>query len=283
MVNATLSRGGTSVALPLLGEGAGEPVVSTTLGKPESGAASKGALNPRWSDMWSQTRTYTLAARFTATDAYSTVITLADLIKSYSGGTDLILNIGLDEFDTDMAVAPAPGQGEALSLAYAPGQTDWVDVQLSLTRINDTLGSGDQSASTPTATGTGPITLSDGTTTVELSTDVVVDRAVGRPNSVVRRSTQTFPNYIDHRKAAADRFDIGVQFTTNAATTASDLMDMVGQKLGRSALTLDFQGLYGLGSFNVVPEGSDGLRLVRPAAEQGTVIIPSISLRVVAV
>lgn len=279
MTDATLERGSESITLPLLGEGAGEPLVATDVGKPEAGPSNRGTLNPRWSDQWSQLENIRLAIRFTDSNAYDTAIKLADLIKSHSGGTNLVLNIGLSEFPSDMVVAPAGEQDSALSLAYDPGGTDWVDAELTLTRVNQTLGDATQDAQTPTASGSGPITLSDGTTTLELTSDIVVDRSIGRPNSVIRRSTGTRPNYVDHRKRANDAFDIGFQFTDSADTKASDLRDMVGQQLGRSALTLDFQGIYGLGSFDVVPEGSGALRLVRPSAEAGTVIVPTLSLR----
>ena len=281
MIVATLSRGSTTIELPLLDEGGGAPLVGTDLGKPEAGPTSRsGALDPRWSDNFSQLETYTLAVRFIESDAYDVALELADLIKSHAGGDDLILNIPLPEFDSDMIVAPAPEQDTAVSFAYDPGQTSWVDVEISLTRVEQTLGSGSREAQTPWATGNGPITLSDGTTTIEFVNGVTVDRSVGRPNSVVRRSTGLRPNYITHDKVAFDEFEISAEFLgVGAPSTSNLLMDMVGQPLGRGALTLDFNGIYGMGAMDVVPRGSNALRTVRPSAERHTIVVPSINLR----
>ena len=281
VVVATLSRGSTTIELPLLDEGAGAPLIGTDIGKPEAGPQSRsGALDPRWSDNWSQLETYTLAVRFTDRDAYDVSLDLADLIKSHAGDDDLVLDIPLPEFDSNMIVAPAPEQDTAVSFAYDPGQTDWVDVEISLARVEQTLGSGSRSAQTPRATGDGPITLSDGTTTIEFVNGVTVERSVGRPNSVVRRSTGLRPNYITHDKVAFDEFELSAEFLgVGGPSTSNLLMDMVGQPLGRSALTLDFNGLYGIGAMDVVPRGSNALRTVRPSGERHTIVVPSISLR----
>ncbi|AHG00977.1 hypothetical protein HALLA_12150 [Halostagnicola larsenii XH-48] len=166
-----------------------------------------------------------------------------------------------------------------MTIAYDVGQTNFVDCEVSLTRVNTTHGSGSQVAETPTATGNGPITLSYGSQSVEFRDDIVVDRSVGRPNSVVRRTTFDFPNYEDKIKAAYDGFEIGVEFTDNAVSRATTLKSMVGQKLGRTSLTLDFNGIYGLGAFDVVPEGSQALRTVRASAEQGVIVVPTLKLR----
>lgn len=280
-VEATLERDTTSISLPLVGEGAGVPLVAVDHGKPESGPASKGIINPRWGDFWSQLESYTLNVRFTGSDAYSDAIALADLIKSHSGGEDLVLDIpGLPEIDTDVVVAPAPEQDSAVSFTYNPGGREMVDAQVSLTRVNETAGTGSQQASTPTASGSGPITLSDGSDTVSFTAGITVERSVGRPNSVIRRSTQSYPNYVDHRKAAYEAFELSAEFVDSSAVSdVEDLAGMVGKQLGRDSLTLDFNGLYGLGSFAVVPQGSQALRRVRPSAEQGTIIVPKLSLR----
>lgn len=280
MTTATLERGGTTVTLQLLGEGAGVPLVATDHGKPNAGPQSKGSINPRWSDQWSQMESYTLVARFHESTAYSDVIELVDLVKSHSAGADLVLNIDLPEFDTDMVVAPAPEQDQALSVAYDVGGRNMVDCQLSLTRVNSTQGDGGgQSASTPTASGTGPITLTDGSVSVSFTNDIVVDRTVGRPNSTLSRTTQQWPNYIDHRKVAFDQFTLGAELKTDAVTAVSNLRDMVTTQLGRTALTLDFNGIYGMGAFDVVPEGGQALRTVRPSAEEGVIIVPTLTLR----
>lgn len=278
MAEATLSRGSTSVTLPLIETG-GSPVCSVDFGKPNLEIQNSGLLSPRHIDQWSGLEQYTLLGRFTDSSAYSDAITLMDLIKSHSGGTPLLLNINMPEFDTDIEVAPAAGQEEAVSIAYNPGRRNHVEVDLGLTRVDSTVGDGTQNASTPTASGTGPIQLSYAGTTIDLSKDVVVERAVGRPNSTVRRAPSTHPRYIDKRKAAYDAFELSLQFTESTVSKVTQLADMFNEQLGRRPMELSFNGLYGMGTFDVVPQGSGALRHSRVSGEQGTAMIPTISLR----
>lgn len=276
---ATLSRGSTTITMDLVDE-SGSPLIATDIGKPEAGASNKGTLDPRWSDQWSRAETISFSAELASSSAYQDAIDLADLIKSHSDGQDLSLDVSLGEYPDSMTVCPAAEQDEALTISYDVGQRDWLRVELVLTRIQTTNGSADQQASTPTATGSGPITLTDGSTSVEFTRDVVVDRAVGRPRSSVRPQPQDLPKYYDERKRAHDQFELAAEFGVgNAASKASDLRKLVGQRLGRDSLTLDFKGVYGLGEFDVVPAGANALRFVRQAGEQGTVTVPTLSLR----
>lgn len=280
MVDATIERGGTSVTLPLVAEGGGTPLVSHDIGKPEAQpSGGNGVINPRWSDRWSRVETYTLTGQLTGASAHDDAITLADLIKSHSGGTPLTLNIGLSEFDNDISTIPAANQEGALELEYAPGTTDRVSVSLSLTRISELAATGSQDATTPTASGSGPIQLTDGTTTVDLTAETVVSRSVGRPKSVVRRSTQEYHNATDKRKAAFDGFELAFELRPDAVTKVDNLLSIVRPDRGRGAITLDFQGEYGMGAFDVVIAGSGAVRTVRPSGEADTVIVPDFTLR----
>lgn len=279
MVDVTVSRGGTSVAITLLSDSAQDPLLPVDVGKPHQNMQNSGALDPRVSDFWSIQKTYSIFGRLTGSNAYSDAITLADLIKSNSNGTELTLDVPLTEFDSTFNVAPAAGVEEALSLAYPPGTKDRVDVELSLTRIDSTLAGASQSASTPTAAGSGPIQITDGTDTVDLTPDITVNRLIGRPNSTVRKQPQTtFPVHIDHQKAAFDGFEISYKERANISNIAT-LADIFEQKLGRDSLTLDFNGLFGLGQFNVVPMGTNALRHVRQSAEGAVSPVPTINLR----
>ncbi|QLG62836.1 hypothetical protein [Halorarum salinum] len=278
-MEATLERGDTSIALPLVEEGGGSPLVAVDIGKPELDVHSSGVLDPRTMDQWSGLEQYTLFVKFYDSNAYDDAIVLADLLKSYSGGDPLLLNIPMSEFDSDIEVAPAAGQDEATSMTYPPGIRDYVEIDLSLTRVSNTFGEGTQDASTPTATGSGPIELADGSTTVELSTGVEVSRSVGRPNSSTRRSTKQLPTYRDKRKAAHDAFELSFEFVDGAVSDVTAIADLFRTKLGRDSLTLDFNGLYGLGSFAVVPDGSNALRHTRSSGEQGVTLVPSVNLR----
>lgn len=279
MVTATLSRGGTSVDIPLV-ETAGTPVIGRDIGKPNQQIHESGTLQPRVQDQWSALEAYTLTGMFTDSNAYQDARDLQDLIKSHSGGTDLILDIPLDDFESNISVCPAAEQEEACSVTYDPGRRDWVAVSVSLTRINDTLGSGNQTAQTPTATGNGPITLSDGSRKVEMTAAVAVERTVGRPNSIVRRTPNQYPNFIDHRKAAYDTFDISFRLVDDVAVSQTNaIVAMFRNQLERDTLRLNFNGLFGLGSFAVVPSGTSAVRTTRVSADGEEIRVPTVSLR----
>lgn len=279
MVEATLERGSTSLQLPIIDEGSGAPLVSVDYGKPEAGEAGKGEIDPRPSDHKSGSQTITLNCRLKRESAYSDTLALVDLIKSAHGGDETRLTIPLPEFDDNLLVAPSP-QG-ALSVTYEPGRREWVDVQLSFVRINDVQGA-TQDYSTPTATGDGPITLSGLGQSVELVNDITVERSVSRSNSNLSSTTFDLPNYIDHHKSAEDTFSLSCVFTTDAVSKRQALTEMFSTRLGYGSLTLDFNGLYGMGVFNVVPEpGGQSLRVLRASAEEGIIRVPTLNLRVV--
>jgi hypothetical protein len=181
---------------------------------------------------------------------------------------------------TPTTVAPAAEQERAVEFTYSPGRKNVVDVEAQFTRIGNVNGNANQAATTPTATGNGPITISNGTTTVELFEDINITRTVGRPNSTIRGTTRTYPNYTDHRKTAYDAFDIAFQLYQNGPAKVVDLANTIlGAPLGRDSLTLDFQGLFGLGSFNVIPDGSQAFRFQRIAGQKDIENAPTLSLR----
>lgn len=277
-LEATLTRGNTSIDLPLIDEGSGVPLVSRDFGKPSAGEASKGEIDPRWSDQNSGTQTITLNCRFKRENAYSKAIEIADLIKSSTAGEDTFIDIPLPEYDPNLLVAPSP-QG-ALNITYQPGRKEWVDVQLSLTRVNEIQGA-EQSYETPTATGNGPITLEGLGESVPLVNDIEVERDISRPNSNLSSTTFDLPNYIDHHKSAEDLFSLSCVFKDNAVSHAEAIDEMTSTRLGYGSLTLDFNGIYGLGSFPVVPRGSQAARLVRASAEKDIIRLESLDLRVV--
>jgi hypothetical protein len=203
-----------------------------------------------------------------------------DLIKSNSNGNKLTLNIGMSEFDTDINVVPAAGQDESVSIAYNPGWKNYVEVDASLTRVSEVVSGASQSASTPTTSGSGPIQIKKGGTSVDLTNDVTVSRSVGRPQSVVRKVPgDPNPQYIDKHKTAYDAFELSFEITSSTVSTVNNIIDLFSQKLRTESLTLDFQGLFGMGSFSVVPIGSGALRTQRVSGEQGTNNVPTIQLR----
>lgn len=281
MATATLTRGGTTVELVLL-ESGGSPLVSVDAGKPTLQVHNTGALEPRTQDQFASLETYNVIGRFVSDTAYTDAINLCDMLKSHSQGDSLFLNIDMPEFDTDIQVAPAAGQDAAVSVAYNPGRRNWVDVDIGLTRISElqagSVGS-EQDATTPTTTGSGPIQLSYAGTTVDLETDIAVERQVGRPRSDTRGEVPfKYPVYQDKQKTAHESFTLSLEFVQDNVTKVQNLVDMFTSQLGRNSMTLDFNGLYGMGAFNVVSDGSSALRHVRSAGEQGVTSVPTINL-----
>jgi hypothetical protein len=286
-MEATITHNGLeeSLTFPVMEE-SGSPLFSVDIGKPELNVYENGELQPRFLDTRSLIENYSITSQLTGSNAYSNAIQLADIIKSRTGdsGTLTVELNGTNIPDayptTPTTVAPAAEQERAVEFTYSPGRKNVVDVEAQFTRIGNVNGNANQAATTPTATGNGPITISNGTTTVELFEDINITRTVGRPNSTIRGTTRTYPNYTDHRKTAYDAFDIAFQLYQNGPAKVVDLANTIlGAPLGRDSLTLDFQGLFGLGSFNVIPDGSQAFRFQRIAGQKDIENAPTLSLR----
>ena len=277
MAVATLSRGNTTIEIPLEKE-SGEILLSTTFGKPEVNVReSGGTLNPRVNDRWSGLESFQLVGKLFD---YQTTHDLADLIKSAS--TDpLELEIPNPSYPDVVTVAPAAGQDSALTLNYPAGQKNIVDVELSLTRVGDVRGVGSQQATTPTATGTGPVEVRVNGTTVELPTaGLSLERTVGRPNDAVRRvPSQADPRYEVKAKVTSDVFTFSFETLENIPATLNALTDNIFRdQLGRSGVTVDFNGMLGLGAIEAIPVGSSPFRQVHQAG-QGWVSNPTLEFR----
>ena len=290
MVDANLVRGGFDIDLPLIGE-PGEQVSNVTIGKPNQQIHNTGSLNPRFTDQRSGIREHQLLGRLTNSNvvdpendhrkqAYATAANLADLIKSGLNGSPITLNIPLDEYDSNLSVVPQAGQDAALTLEYEPGAPANVGVQLGLSQVDRVLGTINQTASTPTTTGSGPIQIIGPSSTIDVVQDVSISRQVGRPNSEIGTDTAELPYFTDRRKTAYDAFEIRFQ-SSDPSGTVNNIADMFTNQLANNPLTLDFNGLYGLGAFSVTPQGSDALRHIRTTGIEGEVVIPAINLRVV--
>jgi len=291
MTTANLTRGGYDVDLPLIQENRGQ-TASVDIGKPNLSIHETGDLNPRFTDQRSGIREHTLLGRYTDStlvdpdnndnrkQAYATAATLADLMKSGLNGSPITLNVPMPEYDADLSVVPQAGQESALTLEYEPGAPANVGVQVGLSEVDRVLGNIDQPAQTPTASGSGPIQISGPNATIDIVQDVAITRNVGRPNSDIGTDTGQLPYYTDRRKSAFDEFEIRFQ-SSEPGTVVKDIADMFSNKLASTPLTLDFNGVYGLGAFMVVPSGSSALRHIRETGIEGQVVLPSINLRVV--
>jgi len=283
MVVATLTRGGQTVELPLLDVG-GTPLLISDFGKPEAQLRTGGgSLDPRVQDQYSGSHTINLIARYVTSDAYERAIELCDFLKSDSSGEDMLFNVDVAGYDDDILVTVGAGDTGALQVDYAAGRKNDVEIGLNLTRISVTQGSGSRSAETPTATGDGPIQIGVGNSLVDLSadaTDISLTRSIGRPQDVVRRTTQAYPRHINKPKITNDTLELSFVLTENVQADLETIQQNIFEaQLGRSGITLDFNGIFGLGAFEVMPTGSSPFRQVRQAGQKGQVITPTFEFR----
>jgi hypothetical protein len=238
---------------------------------------SGGVINPRVQDQWSGLESFTLVGKLFD---YQTSHDLADLVKTASG-TPLELSIPLAEYPDTVTVAPAAGQDSALGLSYPAGRKNLVDVDLSLTRVGDVESVTTQQATTPTASGTGPVEVRvDGTTVTLPTAGLSLERTVGRPNDAVRRvPSAADPRYEVKAKVTSDVFTFSFETLENIPSTLNSLTDAVFRsQLGREGVTVDFNGILGLGEIQAIPVGSGPFRQVHQSG-QDWVINPELSFR----
>lgn len=279
-VTATLSRGSTRISFPVRDE-SGNPLVSRSLGKPSHGVVSDApGVDPfPEQDNAAISETFRINTVLHNTD---TAIELADMFKRHSQGNPIQLNIPLPEYGSDLDVFPALEQDQALTLEYPSKAGGRINVSMDLSRVSrvDGVDSGKQFP-TPTASGNGPVELTDGNTTVSFGNGVALDREVGRPNIQVRPTYSQYPKITDHRKAAYDTLSLTVDTTSDPSSVVSDLATLVREQRGRSTLTCDFNGAFGLGAFTVIFDpSSTAIRHTR-AGGRGDQTVPSLDLRVV--
>jgi hypothetical protein len=204
-------------------------------------------------------------------------------MKAHSGGTATTLDIPLPHFEDSIEVFPAAGQEEALSLEY-PSGAGYATVDLSLSRVAGVDGtSSGFRADTPRTDGDGPVVLSRDGTSFTFSTGATIERALGRPNVDVRARYTDYPKVTDQRTSSYDAFSITLASERNAAQRVRKLRDMFRQRTGLSTFTLSFNGVYGMGEFTVMPQGSAALRNVHTGGRDDNedMSVPEIALRVV--
>lgn len=136
-MQATLSRGNTSVSFDVIGEG-GQPLVFWDVGKPNASEQRSGRVDPRSSDFWSGLRNITVRGEMDRSSAYADAETIAeDLVKPYSGGDPLELDLSALAEHGTYEVAPLQ---QALVLQYPPATRNVVIVDLSVPVVSQTLG-----------------------------------------------------------------------------------------------------------------------------------------------
>jgi hypothetical protein len=284
MTDVTLSQGSESVTIPLL-DTSGSPLFSVDYGKPSANIQDRGgSLNPRVNDYWSGNINYFLVGKFQGSNAHSKANTLVKIIKSDPGNEDMELTHPFTELPNPITVAPSAGDESALTVSYPPGYKNYAEISLGLTEYFVSNGSADRDMNIPTATGTGPIELKAGGSTIEMSKDIQIQRSIGRPNDVFRkRPNAETPTYYPKHKVTFDEFGIQFFFTENTLTKLQTIGEEVfRQQLARGGIKLDFNGLFNLGEFDVFPTGSAPFRQQRLAGYDETVQnVPTLDLRVI--
>jgi hypothetical protein len=277
MAVVTLSRGSTSVDIELVEE-RGEALLSSSFGKPNVNVRDNGgSQNPRVQDQWSSLENYELRGKLFD---YATAHDLADLVKTASG-TPLEAELPGDVYPDVVEVSAGAGQEGALGLEFPAGRKNLVDVSLSLTRVGQTFAANEQQAQTPRASGSGPVEITAAGTTVELpSAGLSLERSVGRPNDVVRRQPRTAdPRYEAKAKVASDVFTFAFETIEDIPSTLNDITSNIFRnQLGRRGVTIDFNGMLGLGSIEGMPIGSSPFRQVHQAGK-GWVTNPVLEFR----
>lgn len=283
MATATISRGGTSVDLPLIGSG-NALTLARDVGKPTQSFDAIGNENPISRDHMNASDAFTISGVLLGTTAYSDAKTLAEDIVKPRLASDSPLQLDLSDLPQRGTYDVAPASGSACRLTYVPGRLDIVGVQLTLNQIASTLGGTQEAPSTITPdSGTG-IKLDRNGTTVTLATNQQVTRTVGRPGSKLNPRPDDLPTYHDQNKPAEDVFEIsGTLVSPSAEDDALTLEETITRsRLGSDTIDLHFQSnLYGLDAYRVAPTGSQAVRTVFSTGAKGIVEVPKLKLRVV--
>lgn len=282
MPDAIISRGGTSVTVPILEEG-NTLVLARDVGKPTMNYQSIGREDPLPFDHLNAGDTFTFAGKLSGSNAYADAQTLAeDLIKPRATtGTPLQLDVSALPNKSTYDVAPV--SSSALTLTYETGVGQLVDVLATLSVVEETIGGAQTAqASLSPAAGTG-ITLTDGSNPVTIP-EPTVTRTVGRPTGKLNPRPADLPTYIDQNKPAEDVFEItGTLKGSTPEADATTLEEtLVRTRQGGAALTLDFlSNTYGLDRYNVSPEGSQAVRTVFLSGHKNEVDVATLNLRTV--
>lgn len=283
MANAVLSRGSTSVTIPLLADG-NSLAVARDVGKPNMQYHDVGREDPLPLDNLSAGDAFTFVGVLHGSNAYSDAKTLAESLVKARATTGTPLQLDLSSLPNKGTYDVAPISSSALTLSYVPGRRRMVGLQATLSAVDTTLG-GDQTTQTHGSPDSGNgIKLTDGSNPVTLNSELEVVRKVGRPKGELNPRPATLPTYIDKNDPASDVFEISGELTgTNAEADATTLEEtLVRSRKGTGSLTLHFlSGLFGLDSYTVNPEGSQAVRTVFKAGHKSDVEVAKLAVRVV--
>lgn len=282
MPDVTLSRQSFSdIALPLRTTSGGQNP-TRSFGKPELEFNRTGdGLDPRpSSDQWSGSEVISFSSFFRGQSIFGRAHRLADMIKTPSGGSAFTLDMPLPEYESNLSVVPQPN-GRALQLQYRQhGTTGHVDIDLTFNRVSAVTGVDDGTrAETPRASGDGPIELRGESSIVQFDEGVTVQRTIGRPAGSLDPAQAMFPAFSAKNESAVDQFGLQLRVVDNAPARTTDILSLFRTRRHRDTLTLDFNGLYGLGAFAVQPAGTRAIEQVRDSDGTDVQAFPQINLR----
>lgn len=280
MTSVTVSRGSRSVTFDVYGTG-GSLMVARDTGKPEASLYKTSASTPRFADHRAPMEAYTVVGQLVGSGAYEDARVLAeDIVRPASGGTSATLDLSnISGLDSETVGFLGP---RSVALGYPAGQGEWVSLQLQAVVVDNTIGGTSMGDTGSSGSGSGPVKLDRDGTSITLKKDLDVERKVGRPENTLRHDASDNPYLVDKPRAYSDEFGLRGVWTTNASSEQNTLIeDIVKPPLGYGTLTLDFQGLLGLGSYTVAPVGSKSTRVTWSAGEEGTVRVDGLKLKVV--
>lgn len=283
MADAVLSRGGTSVTVPLLADG-NSLAVARDVGKPTAQYHDIGREDPLPRDHLNAGDAFTFVGLLHGSSAYSDAETLAESLIKARATTGTPLQLDLSDLPNKGTYDVAPITASAVTLAYVPGGRQMVGVQATLNAVAQTIG-GSQTTQTHGSNDAGSgIKLTDGSNSVTISSDLEVIRKVGRPTGKLNPRPATLPTYVDENDPASDVFEITGDLTSSTAEADATTLEetLVRDRRGTGSLTLHFlSDLFGLSAYKVMPEGSQALRTVFNTGEEGVVRVAKLALRVV--
>lgn len=283
MADAILSRGATSVTIPIL-ETDGGLAVARDVGKPAANERDVGREDPLVIDNMSAGDSFTVVGLLHGAPAYTDAKTLAEELIKPRATTDTPLQLDLSDLPGRGTYDVAPVTESAATLTYSPGRQQMVGVQLSLSVVGSTIGGEQQAQSTLTSDAGSGVKLERDGTSVTFDTDVGLTRKVGRPQSQLLPRPADLPTFIDKNDPATDVFELSAELSgAFAASDAQTLEEtIIRQRLGFETLQLHFlDNEFGLDAYDVVAKGSAALRTTFDSGETGHVGVPTLTLQAV--
>lgn len=280
MADAVLSRGGTSVTIPILQSGS-TLAIARDVGKPNMNVREVGREDPLTQDNLSAGDSFLVTSILIGSDAYSRAKTIAeDLIKARPD-TGSPLDLDLSDLPGKSSYDVAAATGQACVLNYVPGRVDMVGVQMVLQVISGVTGGTQQTQTYSDPDAGSGVKIDRGGTSVTLTEDISLTRTVGRPATELHPVPGDLPRLVDRNDPASDLLELSGELSSGA--TAETLEETITRaRLGSDTLTLHFLGnLWGLDAYPVVPDGSQSLRTAFYTGETGRIRVPKLAYRVV--